>query len=98
MSQFYRLFPNLDALRLNLSWTHYRLLLRVDDQAARTWYMNEAADQNWSTRALDRQNGTLYYERLFASRDRKPVRAEAKGKTRAAMIRDDERKARIHER
>ena len=77
MSQFYRLFPNLDALRPNLSWTHYRLLLRVDDQAARTWYMNEAADQNWSTRALDRQIGTLYYERLLASRDRKPVRDEA---------------------
>jgi len=77
MSQFYRLFPNLDALRPNLSWTHYRLLLRVDDQAARTWYMNEAADQNWSTRALDRQIGTLYYERLLASRDREPVRAEA---------------------
>ena len=77
MSQFYRLFPNLDALRLNLSWSHYRLLFRVDDEAARTWYMNEAADQNWSTRALDRQIGTLFYERLLASRDREPVREEA---------------------
>ncbi len=43
MSQFYRAFPNLDALRLNLSWTHYRLLLRVDETAARLWYMEEAA-------------------------------------------------------
>ena len=41
MSQFYRLFQNLDALRLELSWTHYRLLLRVEDPAAREWYMNE---------------------------------------------------------
>ena len=55
MSQFYRAFPNLDALRLNLSWTHYRLLLRVDSLDARLWYMNEAAAQNWNTRALDRQ-------------------------------------------
>ena len=77
MRLFYQAFPKCDALRHELSWTHYRLLLRVADQAARTWYMNEAADQNWSTRALDRQIGTLYYERLLASRDRKPVRDEA---------------------
>ena len=56
-SQFYRLFPNLDALRPNLSWAHYRLLLRVENSAAREWYMNEAAGQNWNTRALERQLG-----------------------------------------
>jgi predicted nuclease of restriction endonuclease-like (RecB) superfamily len=77
MSQFYRAFPNLDALRLNLSWTHYRLLLRVDSATGRNWYMNEAATQNWNTRALERQIGTLYYERLLTSKDRQPVRAEA---------------------
>ena len=59
MSLFYRLFPNLDALRLELSWTHYRLLLRVESSEGRAWYMNEAAEQNWSTRALERQIGTL---------------------------------------
>jgi len=77
MSQFYRSFPNLDALRLNLSWSHYRLLLRVDSAAAREWYMKEAATQNWNTRALERQIGTLYYERLLASTDHQPVRDEA---------------------
>ena len=77
MSQFYRAFPNLDALRLNLSWTHYRLLLRVDSLEARLWYMNEASTQTWNTRALDRQIGTLYYERLLASKDRESVRDEA---------------------
>jgi predicted nuclease of restriction endonuclease-like (RecB) superfamily len=77
MRQFYRAFPNLDALRPNLSWTHYRLLLRVDDANARLWYMNEAATQNWNTRALERQIGTLYYERLLASQDRQSVREEA---------------------
>ncbi len=55
MTQFYRQFPNLDAVRLNLSWTHYRLLLRLDDPLAREWYANEAAAQHWSTRQL----GTL---------------------------------------
>ena len=79
MSLFYRHFPNLDALRPELSWTHYRLLSRVEDAQARLWYMNEAAAQNWNTRALDRQIGTLYYERLLASKDREPVREEAAG-------------------
>jgi hypothetical protein len=69
MRAFYSTFPNWNALRSELSWTHYRALLRVDDAAARLWYMNEAATQNWNTRALDRQIGTLYYERLLASED-----------------------------
>ena len=77
MRLFYQAFPIRDALRHELSWTHYRALLRLEDTAARTWYMNESADQNWSTRALDRQIGTLYYERLLASQDRQPVRDEA---------------------
>ncbi len=49
MRQFYQLFPIRDALRLELSWTHYRLLLRVENERARDWYANEAATQNWST-------------------------------------------------
>lgn len=77
MTQFFRLFPNLDAVRLNLSWTHYRLLMRLDDPLAREWYAREAAGQNWSTRQLERQIGTLYYERLLASKDRKSVLKEA---------------------
>jgi predicted nuclease of restriction endonuclease-like (RecB) superfamily len=77
MRLFYQAFPNCDALRHELSWTHYRSLLRVESEAARIWYMNEAAEQNWSTRALDRQIGTLYYERLLASKDRQAVQEEA---------------------
>jgi predicted nuclease of restriction endonuclease-like (RecB) superfamily len=77
MRLFYQAFPNCDALRHELSWTHYRTLLRVDDSVARTWYMCEAVRENWGTRALERQIGTLYYERLLASRDRKPLQEEA---------------------
>ena len=77
MRQFFLAFPICDALRRELSWTHYRSLLRVDNAEARQWYMDEAADQNWSTRALERQIGTLYYERLLSSRERQPVLAEA---------------------
>ena len=66
-----------ESLRGELSWTHYRLLLRVENDKAREWYMNEAADQNWSTRQLDRQIATLYYERLLAGREKEPVKQEA---------------------
>jgi len=65
---------------LRLSWTHYRLLLSVEDATAREWYMNEAASQQWSTRQLERQIAVLYYERLLASRKQAPVRKEAAAK------------------
>ena len=78
MRLFYSAFPKRDALRHELSWTHYRLLTRVDSEAARQWYMNEAADQNWSSRALERQMGTLYYERMLLSQDKEAVAEEAK--------------------
>ncbi len=77
MRGFYLAFPIRDAVRRELSWTHYRLLLRVSDAKARQWYMHEAATQNWSSRALDRQIDTLYFERLLLSSDKASVTAEA---------------------
>jgi predicted nuclease of restriction endonuclease-like (RecB) superfamily len=77
MRGFFIAFPICDALRRELSWTHYRLLLRVENNNARQWYMNETATLNWSTRALERQIATLYYERLLASKDRPLVEQEA---------------------
>ena len=71
------------VLRSELSWTHYRHLLRVEHDNAREWYMNEAADQNWSTRQLDRQISVLYYERLLASREKESVKQEADEKMAA---------------
>jgi len=77
MRGFYQAFPIRDALRRELSWTHYRLLLRVGSADARQWYVHETATQNWSTRALERQIGSLYYERLLLSQDKAAVSAEA---------------------
>jgi predicted nuclease of restriction endonuclease-like (RecB) superfamily len=77
MRLFYQAFPIRDALRHELSWTHYRTLLRVESEPARQWYMLEAASQGWTTRALERQIGTLYYERLLSSSDRAAVEKEA---------------------
>jgi predicted nuclease of restriction endonuclease-like (RecB) superfamily len=73
------------ALRRELTWTHYRLLIRVEKSEAREWYMNEAAEQNWSTRVLERQINSLYYERLKMSRDKKPVIKEMHEKTKTLV-------------
>jgi predicted nuclease of restriction endonuclease-like (RecB) superfamily len=81
--QFYLTFDEEQiryALRSNLTWTHYRQLMRIDDPAARRWYLDEASQQGWSARALDRQIGTLYYERLLSSQNKNAedaVRGEA---------------------
>lgn len=71
MRQFYLAFPIGHALRDQLTWTHYRALSRVNDEKARTWYMNEAADQGWSSRTLDRNISSQYYYRLLQSQDDK---------------------------
>ncbi|MDP1787746.1 YhcG family protein [Nitrosomonas sp.] len=77
MRRFYQAFPIRDAVRLELGWTHYRTLLRVENPSAREWYLREAISQNWSSRALERQIGVLYYERLLSSKDKAVVQAEA---------------------
>ncbi len=78
--QFYQTFSQeeiCDALRSNLTWTHYRQLMRIENPVARLWYLNEAASQGWSARALDRQVSTLFYERLLSSQDQPALRTEA---------------------
>lgn len=81
MRQFYLTFPKHYTLRSVLSWSHYRTLMRIENPAARQWYTDEAANENWSVRALERQIGTLYYERLLASKDKSIVEQEAQDKT-----------------
>ena len=82
-----RLVSGVEATRImacdDLSWSHYRLLMQVDDSQAREWYMRESASQQWSTRQLERQISVLYYERLLASRKKAPVRKEARNKLAA---------------
>lgn len=60
MKQFYLMFQNLDALRQDLSWSHYRLIMKVETENARHFYLNECVKSNWSTRQLERQIKTIY--------------------------------------
>jgi predicted nuclease of restriction endonuclease-like (RecB) superfamily len=78
MRQFYTSFPIHHALRDELTWTHYRLLLKVEQAAAREFYMNEAINSNWSTRELERQISSLLYERLALSTDKEGLLQLAK--------------------
>ena len=88
MRLFYKTFPICDTLRHELSWSHYRRLISVENSDARMWYMNEAADSVWSTRQLDRQISTLYYDRLLASQNKQVVIQEAEEKLKAVAPED----------
>ena len=81
--KFYLTFPNCDALRHELSWTHYRLILKLDKEDARSFYINEIIENNWSTRQLERQINSHYYERLIGSTDKSSVVEEMKVRTKS---------------
>jgi predicted nuclease of restriction endonuclease-like (RecB) superfamily len=84
--KFYTLFPDdkIWQTRLpNLTWSHFSCLLRVADENARIWYLNEAAEENWSARTLDRNIGTQYYYRLLHAPKKEAVIAEMQDKTKA---------------
>lgn len=86
--QFYLEFPILSTAWRELSWSHFKMLMRVKNTQARAWYSDEAATQGWSVRALDRQISTLYYERLLGSTKQDGVREEAANKIAAEASTD----------
>ena len=67
MRQFYLIFPKWNTVCTELSWSHYRLLIRVEDNYARSFYIKEATDGNWSVRQLEREISTFSYQRYLAS-------------------------------
>lgn len=78
--RFYRAFPILDSLSPKscnmLTWTHYRTLLQVSDPVAREWYLNEATEQTWSVRTLQRNISSQYYQRMLMSQHKDVVEKE----------------------
>jgi len=76
--QFYRTFPNTNALRSQLSWTHYRTIIRIDNQDKREFYIAEASKNNWTARQLERQINSQLFERLLVSNDVQSVLAVAR--------------------
>ncbi len=96
--RFYNMFPKIvdavslqsgkvDAVRQQLlPWTHYRELIRVENEEARNWYAQEAAQEVWSSRTLHRNISTQYYFRLLQSANKKPVIEEMHEKTAAIQL------------
>lgn len=78
MRQFYLMFKKRDAVRRELSWTHYRLLLRINEENVRQFYLMETVNNRWSTRQLERQINSLLYERLTLSKDKRQVKQLSK--------------------
>jgi hypothetical protein len=78
MRSFYSTFPNLYSVRLELSWTHYRSIIRIKDAEARNCYIADYISENWSARALDKQISTQNYTRTLSSKNPDAIRAEAK--------------------
>lgn len=86
MKQFYTTFPILSTLWRELSWSHYKLIIRLKDERTRNWYAEESVKSNWSVRALERQIGTFYYERLLSSKEKQPVITEATSNTKDLQL------------
>jgi predicted nuclease of restriction endonuclease-like (RecB) superfamily len=68
MRNFYDAFPILDALRQELSWTHYRILSRLETAEKRNYYVNESIEGNWNSRNLQRQISSLTFERVLETK------------------------------
>ncbi|MCC6410702.1 MAG: DUF1016 family protein [Saprospiraceae bacterium] len=76
MRLFYQSFPIRHAVRDELTWTHYRLLTKVENENARQFYLTEAISAHWSTRQLERQINSFYYERMLVSREKQQMRLD----------------------
>jgi predicted nuclease of restriction endonuclease-like (RecB) superfamily len=76
--QFYRMFPIASTLRTQLSWSHYKLLLGVDNEDKREYYIAETVKNNWSVRQMERQINSQLFERLLLSNDKESVLAVAR--------------------
>jgi predicted nuclease of restriction endonuclease-like (RecB) superfamily len=73
MRKFYSTFPNSETLSRKLSWSHYCLVMRLDNPLARKFYIKEVENENWSVRELDRQVNSMVFERIALSKDKKSV-------------------------
>lgn len=77
---FYINFPEFGksyAVRSFLSWTHYRLIMRIKDENARSFYLAECSEQQWSTRVLERHINTKYYERTLINQQNTEIVKES---------------------
>ena len=78
MRQFYRMFPIANTLYSQLNWSQYKLLLRIEDEDKREYYIAETTKNTWSVRQMERQINSQLFERLLLSNDKESVLAVAR--------------------
>ena len=88
LGQSEKIFIINETLHSQLSWTHYRLLLKVENKSARNYYIEESIAGNWSTRQLERQINSLLFERLLMSKAKKEVLKVAQNQEKPQQARD----------
>ena len=76
MKKFYQVFNGGSTLWNQLSWSHNRLIMNIDDEKRRNFYLEECIKSNWSVRQLERQINSFYYERLVSTKE--PYKEEVK--------------------
>ncbi|MCW2119207.1 DUF1016 N-terminal domain-containing protein [Flavobacterium sp. 7A] len=76
--QFYKTFPIVNAVRSQLNWSQYRILIALTDEDKRTFYIAESIKNHWTGRQMERQINSSLYERLLLSNDKESVLAVAK--------------------
>jgi predicted nuclease of restriction endonuclease-like (RecB) superfamily len=86
--QFYLSFPIRDTVRPELSWSHYRLLIRIEKEDVREFYIQEAIEQHWSTRKLDRNISSQYFQRILANQGSKELSTESEFKSNLDFIKN----------
>lgn len=86
MRQLYNCFPIWQTVSAKLSWSHYLLILKIENEKAKDYYIQETIASNWSVRALERQINSLYYERLISSQEKQSVIQEAKENTKNLQL------------
>jgi len=86
--QFYRTFPIANTLYSQLSWSQYKLLLRIDDNNKREFYIAECIKNLWTVRQLERQINSNLYERLLISSDKESVLQIARGEKKPVEAKD----------
>jgi predicted nuclease of restriction endonuclease-like (RecB) superfamily len=83
--KFYLTFQDAEIVRTlcaQLSWSHIRLIMRVENKDAQMYYLKESAENHWTVRTLDRNISTLYYQRLLSSQIKEPIIQEMKKNTK----------------
>jgi len=86
--QFYLSFPIRDTVRPELSWSHYRLLIRIEKEDIRLFYIKEAIEQHWSTRKLDRNISSQYFQRILGNQSSKELTTENQPKNKLYFIKN----------